>query len=224
MSDGLTVVVDAREKRSGLHTRFETHPDVDEVFVEYIDVGDVVVNGDVVFERKTPGDFVGSIKNRRLESQLQKMHSVYDPGSSYVVIEGDMSAFNNLGYSSFPPESARGYVASLSVRWGCVPLFASDQDMLVDVITRIGRKHNESIQRVVRKPLSSPSKAENDFFARTILQLDGVGKSKIEPLRAEFGSVYQLVERATQEDLESVDGIGSKTASSILKQLNGGDS
>lgn len=218
----LEVVVDEREKRSGLHKTFERHDDVDEVYTEMLDVGDVIVNGKVVFERKDVGDFVQSIQNRRLENQIQSMYDMFGPENSYVVIEGDMADFEELRYSNFSPKSARGYVASISARWQCVPLFTGNQDRLVDVVTRVSRKHFETTKRVVRDPTSSPSNGSDDFFARTVLQLSGVGSSKIEPLRERYSSVAELSE-ATVPELKEVDGIGNKTAKTIIEQFGGDD-
>lgn len=218
----LHVVVDEREYRAGLPSMFEDHDDVRQVDTELLDVGDIVAGGDVVFERKSVGDFVGSIKNRRLESQIDRMYEMFEPERSYVIIEGDMSDFWSLEYSQFSPQSACGYVGSLSARWQCVPLFASNRTNLVDMVTRITRKHKETTKRVVRDPESSPSRAQNDFFSRTVLQLSGVGKSKIEPLRDKYGTVRSLSE-ATESELTSIDGIGPKTADSIIEQFGGKD-
>lgn len=216
----LFVVVDEREKRSQLDQLYEQHPDVGEVETEMLDVGDVIINNEIVFERKGISDFVSSIKDRRLDSQIEKMYRVFEPQNSYVIVEGDMHEFEELTHSQFSDKAARGYVGSITARWQCIPIFASSRWNLVDMSTRISRKHFDNSERVVRDPGSSPVKATNDFFSRTVLQLDGVGSSKIEPLREQFGSVYAL-SRANENLLTSVDGIGSKTAKSIVKQFNG---
>lgn len=216
------MVVDEREYRAGIPDMFEAHEDVEQVDTELLDVGDIVAGGDIVFERKSVGDFVGSIQNRRLESQIDRMYEMFGPEKSYVIIEGNMSDFWDLQYSQFSPQSACGYVGSLSARWQCVPLFASNKTNLVDMVTRITRKHKETTKRVVRDPESSPSRAKDDFFSRTVLQLSGVGKSKIEPLREQYGTVKEL-SMADQSELKSIDGIGSKTAESIIEQFGGND-
>ena len=216
----LSVIVDERETRANIPGLFEQHPDVDEVETEMLETGDIIVEGQIVFERKDVGDFVQSIKNRRLENQIQGMYELFDPENSYVIVEGDMSDFEDFRYSQFSPESARGYVGSLCARWQCIPLFTSTRWNLVDMVTRISRKHFESTSRVVRDPTKSPTKSNDDFFARTVLQLSGVGKSKIDPLRDRYDSVREL-SKASPQELKSIDGIGSKTAESIIKQFGG---
>ena len=222
MSKSIDVVIDEREYRAGLPEMFEDHDDVDEVHTELLETGDIIACGEIVFERKDVGDFVGSIKNRRLESQVERMYRVFEPEKSYVLVEGDMSDFWKLNYSQFSPQSACGFVGTLSARWQCVPLFVSNRTNLVDMVTRIARKHVENTTRVVRDPNSSPSKANDDFFARTVLQLDGVGKSKIDPLREEYSTVKGL-SQAKRSELKSIDGIGKKTADNIVKQFGGAE-
>lgn len=215
---GVDVVVDSRETRSETAEKYRSHPDVDSTVVDMMDVGDIVINAEVVFERKTIGDFVGSIKNRRLESQIEKMYDMFGAEKSYLVVEGDYSDFEYLPYSSFSPKSVYGYIGTISARWQMVPLFVSDQDKLVDITTRIARKHSEQTSRVVRDPVSAPSRAKDDFFARAVLQFSGVGKSKIDPLREEFGTFEEL-SKASVDELVEIDGIGSTTAEGILEQL-----
>ena len=216
----LFVVVDEREERVNLSGLFKNHPDVGRVQTEMLDVGDVVVGGEIAFERKSISDFVGSIQNRRLESQIERMYDVFGPANSYVIIEGDMHEFDELSYSQFSSKSARGFVASICARWQCVPLFTSSRQNLADQITRISRKHFEDTNRVVREPQKSPTRKEADFFVKTVLQLDGVGKSKIDPLAERYDSVDELT-NATVPDLKAIDGIGTKTAQSIIDQING---
>lgn len=222
MSESVDVVVDEREYRADLPQLFKEHDDVRSVETELLEVGDVIVDGEIVFERKSISDFVGSIQNRRLESQIDRMYKMFEPEKSYVIIEGDMREFWGLTHSDFSPESACGFVGSISARWQCVPLFASNKRNLVDMTTRISRKHIESTERVVREPESSPTRANDDFFSRTVLQLNGVGKSKIDPLRKEFSTVKAL-SRAKKVELKSISGIGDKTADSIVKQFGGND-
>ena len=216
------VVIDMRESRSDMFELFDSHPDVASVETEMLEVGDIIANGEIAFERKSQGDFVSSIKNRRLENQIEAMYDLFGPQKSYVVVETNYEDFEYLPYSQFTSKSVYGYIGSISARWQMVPLFTSTPEHLVDAVTRIARKHSEDTDRVVREPIKSPSTKSSDFFERTVLQFSGVGKSKIDPLRDEFGSVAELSE-ATESRLTKIDGIGSSTAESIIEELHSDD-
>lgn len=212
------VIIDQRESRSDMFQLFREHDDVDDVQTEMLDIGDIIANGEIVFERKSKGDFVQSIQNQRLETQIEKMYDVFGPEKSYVLVEADMDAFEYLPYSHFSPASVYGFVGSISARWQMVPLFTSDSEHLVDLVTRIARKHDEDTERVVRGPNDTPTSKNDDFFGRAVLQFSGVGKSKIEPLRDEFGTFEELT-NTTQPRLERIPGIGSETAKTIMEEL-----
>jgi ERCC4-type nuclease len=214
------IIVDARESRSSLPDVFEAHDQVNSVRTELLSVGDIIVNEEVVFERKTINDFVSSIQDRRLETQIEQMYQMFGPEKSYVVIEGALSDFEKLQYSKFSPEAAWGYSASITARWQCTPLYVNSKRMLVDQVVRIGRKHFEKTTRVVRKPEASPSVADDDYFSRAVLQLSGIGRSKISPLRRKYSSIENL-SKADVESLQEIDGIGSKTATKIVEEFRG---
>jgi len=216
------VVIDMRESRSDMFELFREHNDVASVETEMLDVGDIIVNGEIVFERKSRGDFVSSIKNRRLENQIEAMYDLFGPEKSYVVVETNYEDFEYIPYSQFTPASVYGYIGSISARWQMVPLFTSNPENLVDAVTRIGRKHSEDTSRIVREPIDSPTTKSSDFFERTVLQFTGVGKSKIDPLREKFGSVAEL-SNATESQLTTIDGIGSSTAETIIEELHSDD-
>lgn len=218
----LDVVIDQRESRSDMFELFREHDDVDTVMTEMLDIGDIIVNGNVVFERKSKGDFVQSIQNQRLEKQIENMYDMFGPEKSYVVVEADFADFEYLPYSHFSPASVYGFVGSISARWQMVPLFTSDSEHLVDVVTRVARKHDEDTERVVRGPNDTPTSANDDFFGRAVLQFSGVGKSKIEPLRKKFEDFNSLT-KADHDELMEIDGIGSGTAETIMEELGKDD-
>lgn len=216
------VVVDMRETRAELPSLFQEHDDVGNVQIDTLDVGDVIVNGEIVFERKDSGDLVSSIQDQRLENQIEKMYDVFGPEKSYLIVESDYDEFEYLPYSQFSSASVYGFVGSISARWQMVPLFTSDREHLVDMVTKISRKHFENTSRVVREPNKSPSTKSSTFFERMVLQLSGVGKSKLEPLKDEFGDMKSLA-AATHDELVAIDGIGDSTAEKIRNQIEGND-
>lgn len=217
------MTIDAREPDE-FRSLFEEMDDVESVSMKRIPTGDFVVTVDedddpVVFERKTPSDFIASMKNRRLETQINSMYETFSPERSFLLIEGDMEDFDFMAYSQFSAKSVRGFLASLSARWQCVPLFCTDKFHLADIVCRVSRKCVEDTDRVVRSPDATPNTKNPDFYDRALLQLDGVGPGTKEKLKAAFPSLDDLVS-ARRDDLERVDGIGSGKSRKIMKQVN----
>lgn len=219
-----SVTIDAREPDE-FSVLFEEHEDVDRVSMNQIPTGDFLLRPDmeepaVVFERKSVSDYVGSIKSRRLETQIKMMYEEFGPERSFLLVEGDMDEFDFLPYSDFSSASVRGFTASISARWQCVPLFCSDKVKMVDMAVRVSRKMVEEPSRKVRSPTNTPEQANDTFIDRALLQLDGVGKDTKEKLKERYPSVQYLAE-AGEHDLQKIDGIGSTTAEKIVNQLEG---
>lgn len=218
------VVIDSREP-DDVDALFEENDQVKDVQRWQLDVGDYVVrvNEDedpIVFERKTISDFIGSMKNRRLETQVNEMYKKHDPENSFVLVEGDMQDYDFMPHSEFSSKSARGFVASLSGRWQCVPLFCSEKVHLVDMVVRVSRKCIEETDRILRDPDSTPTTADPSFYDKMLIQLDSIGRKTKEEIQKDFDSPQDFIQNADQDSLEEVKGIGSKTAESILDQID----
>ena len=219
-----SVVVDAREPKE-FDTLFRNDDYVESVTRQQIPVGDFRCRVDpenppIVFERKTASDFVKSMKNKRLETQINGMYDTFGPERSFLVIEGDLEDFDFLPRSSFPPESIRGFMGSLCGRWQLVPLFCSDQFHLADMVVRVSRKCVEQTDRVVRSPDSTPNTKDPSFYDRALLQLDGVGPETKDRIKEEFPTLQSLIMNSSPETLQEIDGIGSGKSSKIVKQIN----
>lgn len=223
----VSAVVDNREpnRLSGL---FGLHDDVTSVQEEQLEVGDVlltdessVIDEPVVFERKSPSDFVQSIQDRRMEDQIDRMYNWFGATKSYVVVEGTVSDCVEAR-RGMPKTAIYGYIGSLSARWQMVPLFAGYPEMEVDLMTRVARKHFEATNRVVRSPESAPERADDSLYMRWLLALDGVGRETAENIQKELDSPEELV-NAESSVLKKIDGVGDKRAEQIMLQIWDGE-
>lgn len=225
----LDVVVDNREKRSSYGVAFRAHDDVNKVSEAQLDVGDFVITDSeedhdpVVFERKTPQDFVESIKNDRLENQMQAMYDRYGEENAYLLVEGNRDDFDVMQYSNFSTTAVHGFIGSLAARWQRVPLFCSGSWGVVDMATRISRKRFESTGRFVFNPSMSVEKNDISYLERAVLQLDGIGPKTAEKIVEKYDSMSYFTSTATVDNLTEIEGIGEKTAESIRSQLYEGE-
>jgi ERCC4-type nuclease len=211
-SAGATLVVDSREPEA-VHAATLAHPDVSDWREAHLAAADLVVNG-VGFERKTPSDFAASILEGRLDEQVTKLTDAYD--HAYVLLEGGFPDFEALGHTRLKPASARGKAASVTARHGLPVIPAGETASLVDMATRLGRKHTAA-------PTSThlPTGAlgtDEPPGKRMLACIPGVGPRTAESLYREFESVAAVV-AATEAELTAVDGVGPKTAAAITEAI-----
>lgn len=227
MKEKVTVKLDVHEQDAPqMLTALDGHPDVEEWKLSALDTGDLQLTFEdsdlaVVFERKTPSDYAGTLMGKegtRLDEQIQKL-SDFD-GPAYILIEGNQEDFRSLTGTNIGHTSLNGSVASTDVRYLEGVRFCSDAEGLVDMAIRLARKHKED-------PSASSLQAsvvEKDapFVKRAFGALDGVGPETADILEQRYRSLSAAL-KADVEDLQQIDGIGEKRAKSIHRQLHSGE-
>lgn len=216
-----TVVVDSNEPDE-IAELVASHPDVDKHRIAPLDAADLVVNG-IGIERKRPDDFASSLIEDRLDAQVRKLDECYE--RARILLEGSFSHFDELEHTRLSPQSARGKAAAIDMRWGIsvVPtggrMFSDRaQELLVDYAVRLGRKAVEEPSSGFLQ--SSEVALDQPLGKRLWGCFDGVGPSRAEALHTALGSPVQSIEPSSvRSELVAVDGIGLKTAESIVEQI-----
>ena len=240
----LTVAVDDREP-AAVRRAVEAHDDVVAVDVRRLPAADFAVldtsgadgdfapGGDSVppdaaegrvvggvgIERKTVDDYVNSALGTAgtdLREQVTKMAEAYD--HAYVLLEGDLAdvGADRPGLSS---AAVHGTMASFAARHDTPVIPCSDRERLVDVATRLLRKHGEA-PSAPPLPAGTVTGYATPATKRLFGCIEGVGPQTAAALYEAFPSVESLV-AATPADLREVEGVGEKRAAAIRETLRG---
>jgi DNA excision repair protein ERCC-4 len=199
-----TIVVDHRETASGLIDILKQMPGV-EVRVEQLPVGDYLVNGVCLFERKTLRDFAASIIDGRLFSQASRLAAGLLRAA--VILEGTA---RDLEGSAMHREALLGAVVSLTLIFD-LPVLRSREPaesarLLIYAAQQLRRDASDALPRRGKRP-----KGKRRIQLRVLQGLPGIGPDRAAALLERFGNV-QAVMTATPEALVGVDGIGEKIA------------
>jgi len=203
-------------------TALDGHKEVEEWKLSALDAGDLQLTFEdsdltVVFERKTPSDYAGTLMGKdgtRLDEQIQKL-SDFD-GPAYILIEGNQEDFRSLTGTNISAASLVGSVASTDVRYLDGVRFCSDADGLVDMAVRLARKHKEtpSSNSIAQKTVVKDA----PFLVKMLTCVDGVGERRARDIATEYDTVESLLD-ATAEDISRIDGIGSEIAKNIVETI-----
>lgn len=205
------VNVDDREPAS-LVRAVREHPDVASVEVIRLSAGDLAIDG-VGFERKTLRDYVGSAMGRSspdLDDQVRRLVERYD--HAYVLLEGNLDGIEGLR-TGVPASAIQGSIASITARLGVPVLPCSDRERLVDMATRIGRKHVEE-PSTRRLPTGAITARNEPTAKRMYACIDGIGPRLAAALYESYPSVEALLS-ASIEELREIDGVGEGRARRI---------
>jgi len=206
----MKVVVDYREKASGIIDLLSgagVH-----VKVGKVPYGDYVINDAITVERKTARDFLISLIDGRLFTQISnlKRHCIHP----VVLIEGNPFKTG----LDFDEAAIRGALLSIQAIWYVPIMYSRGKDETKDILLMIGRQEETYMDVVPLRGGYRPKRLKS----RQLFILQGlprVGPTAAKRLLERFGSVSNAM-NAPVEELIQVDGIGRASAEKIREVLD----
>lgn len=175
-------------------------------------VGDYILSDHVGCERKTCNDFVKSITDRRLFSQMENMKNSFE--KPLLIIEGT-DLFTNNGVH---PEAIRGALASVAVDYQIPIIWTETQADTARQLYMIAKREQLDMKKgiSIRGKRKNMTKSEAQEFL--ISGLPNINKEKSRRLLKKFGSPERVF-RASEGELKEADGIGDELAKQIRSLL-----
>ncbi len=168
---------------------------------------------DLGIERKTVRDFLNSIIDKRIFTQLISLKENFP--LQLLIIEGEENIYK---LRDFHPNSIRGMLSSIAIDYQIPTIFTKnyrDTAAYLALIAKRLEKPKRHISLVSkRKPLTL--KEQQEYIVEG---LPGVGPTLAKSLLKKFKSVKHVV-NAKQEKLKKVDKIGEKKSKAIREVLD----
>ncbi len=203
----LHVAIDDRERGSTAAAALEGTPGVACVY-RRLQVGDYLVEGRLLVERKTLPDLLHSIEDGRLFRQARRMAASRLP--SLLLLEGTSA---DLKGRRFSRGAVQGALITTSLLWGLPLLRARDGEEAARLIVLAGRQLLAAARGTIYRP--GPRWGSKRGLQSHILQgLPGVGCRLAARLLDRFGTVESIVQ-AAEAELQDVSGIGKRKAAKI---------
>jgi len=176
--------------------------------VERLPLGDYLIDGTLLVERKRLPDLAASIKDGRLFRQAFRLAS--SPLWTAIILEGTGS---HLADSKMRREAIQGALISVTLYLGIPLLRSRDAVETAQLMVSAARQGRRLTAGTPYRPGRRPrGKARVQSF---VLQgLPGVGPERARCLLERFGSLEAIM-HADVEELASVRGIGHATAKAI---------
>jgi Fanconi anemia group M protein len=186
-----------------------------EVVEKQLEVADYIVSDRVGIERKTIDDFLESVINGRIFSQLENLAASFE--KPMLIIEGDQKSLFTA--RKMHPNSVYGALSSIAIDYGVPIIWTHSPQATAAQIYWTGRreqigKKNGNGGRFCRKVRTVP---ENQEFL--ISGLPNVNSKLSKRLLSKFGTAKKVFS-ASEERLMKVDGLGKKKAKAIWCLLN----
>jgi Fanconi anemia group M protein len=206
----MKVTVDYREKASGIIDLL-TCVGV-QVEVGKVSYGDYVINDAITMERKTARDFLISLIDGRLFTQVSnlKKHCVHP----VLLIEGNPFKTG----LDFDEAAIRGALISIQAIWYIPIMYSRGKEETKDILLMIGRQEETYMDVIPLRGGYRPRRLKS----RQLFILQGlprVGPTAAKRLLTHFRSVSNAI-NARVEDLVQVEGIGRISAEKIREVLD----
>jgi len=218
---GFHIEIDDREKSSRILHATEYYARIgDEVKVKQLPFGDYIFDNKVVFEYKTISDFVQSVKSGRVFNQAVDQSTTFQ--YHFVIIvstererRGYFNKLKQLSNSNlyFDNHKFLGAIARLNTF--TTVLQATNEREAFEFMRSQARKcldNKHIVKRLERK-------TDNPCF-NYLMNIKNISDAKAELVvkALKLETLSDLLE-ITNNDLQSIDGIGSVTAGIIMKSL-----
>jgi Fanconi anemia group M protein len=207
-----TIIADTREFNSEVVRELSRKGLI--VESQQLDCADYVLSDRLAVERKEVSDFVHSLMDGRLFSQLKMLKGAYI--NPILVIEGE-GLFTRGGINQ---NAIFGALASIISDFNISVIFTNDDAETANLLTMMARREIAEGRPVgIRGEKFTMSQREQQQFI--IEGLPGVSATLAQRLLAHFGSVKAIMD-ADEKQLSEVKGIGETIAKGIVETVRGG--
>lgn len=212
------VIVDHRERASGIIAELGKR-DLD-VEVRSLVTADFIIetkdkNGiihNVGIEKKTQIDFLNSIIDKRLLSQLVILKENFS--LPLLIVEGEENIYR---LRNFHPNAIRGMLAAIAIDFQIPILYTKnyrDTASLLEIISRRLEAPKNTFS-LLKKRKPATIREQQELIVET---LPGIGPTIAKALLEKFKSIKKIA-NADEKELEEVDKIGKKKAKEIKKVI-----
>ena len=207
MPQKIPIIVDDREVQSGIVDELNRWEGIS-VEVQRLPLGDIDVDGKLLFERKTLGDLIASIKDGRLFSQACRLAG--SDRMAAIILEGTS---RDLATSGMRREAIQGALVNLSLFLGIPLLRSMDRRETARLVVFAARQGRAIVSGALPRQ-GRRYKGRRRTQTHILQGLPGVGPRRAVQLLKHFHSV-EAVMQAGIDELTSVDGVGQTTAERI---------
>jgi ERCC4-related helicase len=206
----LKVLVDVREKGSILSKKLvESGMDVK---VQTLAIADIIVSDKIGIERKTVPDFVNSIIDKRIFTQLKDLKNNFE--NPLIILEGEEDLYS---VRNIHPNAIRGMLATIVSSFKIPILRTKDTLDTIELIRAIAKREQSQEEKDISIRIKTPmtTKEQQEFI---IGSLPLIGPSLAKALLRKFKTVKNIM-NAPKKELEKVEKIGPKKAKEIQSIL-----
>lgn len=198
------IYTDHREGRL-ISALFEKEAEIREMQLK---VGDFLLSERCCIERKTSDDFLQSMIDGRLFSQLKNLAEQFD--RPLLIIEGN----NLFGLRQIHPNAIKGALNSILLDFRIPIIWTKDFNETADILVSLAKREQDENKKPISIKGNIRTETLQDWQQGIIARFPSVDTVLAKRLLSSLGSVKKVV-NASELELQSVEGIGKEKAKKI---------
>ncbi|MGM5487637.1 MAG: DEAD/DEAH box helicase [Nanobdellota archaeon] len=211
VKETVRIVADYREKGSPVIKNLVDSGTI--MQLEKLEVADYIISNRVGIEYKTIPDFVDSIVDGRLLSQIKDLRNSF--ARPLVIVEGNQDLYS---LRNVHPNAIKGMLATITVSFGIPILYTKTSRETADLLFLIAKREQQEsgdfTPTAERKPVTHKELQEH-----VVSSLPGVGGLLAKDLLTHFGTIKNLA-TASEEELKKVNKVGPVIAQKLTDLFN----
>ncbi len=219
----MKILIDHRENKSKSFKKIINNINLsnNSIFYEVTElkVGDYII-GNICIERKTVSDYISSLIDGRLSTQLYNISRNYK--ISYLVIIGNIDnveinerlskkAFISSIIGASIKVAPDGEMANINL------IMLESEEDFVEFIELIIQKSNNSEPRL--PTLNNKKLSKNEELINIVSSISGIGENKAKLILEKYNTI-QKIANLTPDELMKIKGIGPKLSKKIVETFN----
>ena len=206
------VVVDTRENQN-IVKHLEDFGAI--VELKQLLVGDYICSERVGIEKKTISDFLGSIVNQRIFTQIADLKQSYE--RPVLMIEGNPEVLNFE--RNVHPNAIRGVLSSIAIDYSIPIMWTANTKESAGMIHWIAKREQDDMKKEIQIRAKTTPFSDANHQEFIVAGLPTVSNILSRRLLKKFKTVKKVFS-AKQEQLMKIDGIGEEKAKKIWEMLN----
>ncbi len=206
-----TIYADTREQGS---STLKTIAEKAEIVLQRLETADYVCSSRVGIETKNSEDFVNSIIDGRLLSQMKDLRKNFE--RPVVIIEETKDLYSVRNVSA---NAIRGMLATIAVSYGIPVLHTKSSMETAEMILAIAKKEQEEGQNSYSPHKNKQAATLKEMQEYVVSSFPLIGPKLAKPLLKQFRTIKNIV-NAPEDELKKVELIGEKKAKEIRNVMD----
>ncbi|MDK2849770.1 MAG: hypothetical protein PWP03_325 [Candidatus Woesearchaeota archaeon] len=206
------IIADYREKASPVIKALFSNPDI-ELEMTNLEIGDYVLSEDVCIEFKTKEDFLTSLIDNRLFTQVKNLTSKYK--KPLLIVQGteDLFSLRNINENSI-----RGLIVSLAIDYRLPIIFTKNPKDTAEYLFLIAKNEQLNLNKSIALHTKKP-RTIKEIQEYIVSSLPNIGSTLSKPILTHFKTIRNLA-NSNIDDLLKIENIGPEKAKTIYDIFN----